>query len=116
MGQITRLREYETTRPPLSLLNVSKGFHSLLKSALVPLKQPPTHYSKMEPDFWTVAFCIFRIPLCGACGALCSAEVPAESTLQSLLCSALWCPDPPQDEVGFGMKSNFGTLFPPPNN
>ena len=39
-----RLPDYETTRPPLSLLNVSKGFHCLLKSALVlPPKNSPPH-------------------------------------------------------------------------
>ena len=61
MGQITRLLDYETTRPPLSLLNVSEGFQYLLKSALVPPKQPPTHYPKMEPHFWTVVFCVVPV-------------------------------------------------------
>ena len=56
-----RLPDYETTRPPLSLLNVSKGFHCLLKSALVPPKTAPHTLSQNGASFLDSGF------LCSAC-------------------------------------------------
>ena len=56
-----RLPDYKTTRPPLSLLNVSKGFHCLLKSALVPPKTAPHTLSQNGASFLDSGF------LCSAC-------------------------------------------------
>ena len=79
VGQITRLQDYETTRPPLSLLNVSKGFHCLLKSALVPPKTAPHTLSQNGASFLDSGF------LCSACavpvGSL--SEVPEARALRS---------------------------------
>ena len=51
-----RLPDYETTRPPLSLLNVSKGFHCLLKSALVPPNTFPHTLSQNGASFLDSGF------------------------------------------------------------
>ena len=51
-----RLPDYKTTRPPLSLLNVSKGLHCILKSALVPPKTAPHTLSQNGASFLESVF------------------------------------------------------------